>query len=205
MKFQNKIYIIKIIYSISLSILTFCLSLNSYSLENTKNSEKNILIEEKLPVSDFENLYGFHFNLGNSKQIQPVKNIAKVLFYEVIGMQDGNNFAIDFTRKKMQENASSLYLGGLEEFKINLSEQDIETLYKLLEQSHITNWKTTYDDPDPGLKISGNGYIWKLAIQYNDGTAWYYSGESSPGNPLLPEGYDILVKGLNEFAESKKK
>ena len=205
MKFQNKIYIIKIIYSISLSILTFFLSLNSYSLENTKNSEKNILIEEKLPVSDFESLYGFHFNLENSKQIQPVKNIAKVLFYEVISMQDGNNFAIDFTRKKMQENASSLYLEGLEEFEINLSEQDIETLYKLLEQSHITNWKTTYDDPDPGIKISGNGYIWKLAIQYNDGTAWYYSGESSPGNPLLPEGYEILVKGLNELTESKKK
>ena len=57
-------------------------------------------MKEKLSVSDFENLYGFHFNLENSKQIQPVRNIAKVLFYEVINMQDGNNFAIDITRKK---------------------------------------------------------------------------------------------------------
>lgn len=57
-------------------------------------------MKEKLPVSDFENLYGFHFNLENSKQIQPVRNIEKVLFYEVINMQDGNNFAIDITRKK---------------------------------------------------------------------------------------------------------
>lgn len=198
--------VFKIIFSIGLiSLIYFFVFEQGNAEEKINNYKENNLMKEKLPVSDFENLYGFHFNLENSKQIQPVKNIAKVLFYEVISMQDGNNFAIDFTRKKMQENASSLYLGGLEEFEINLSEQDIETLYKLLEQSHITNWKTTYDDPDPGLKISGNGYIWKLGIQYNDGTAWYYSGESSPGNPLLPEGYEILVKGLNELAESKKK
>ena len=162
-------------------------------------------MKEKLPVSDFENLYGFHFNLENSKQIQPIRNIEKVLFYEVINMQDGNNFAIDITRKKMQVNFTRLHLGGLEEFEINLSESDIEALYNLLEKSNMTHLKNNYDNASPGLKAAGNGYLWDLSIQYNDGTAWYYSGESSPGNPLLPEGYDILVKGLNKLDNSKKR
>ena len=105
----------------------------------------------------------------------------------------------------MQVNFTRLHLGGLEEFEINLSESDIEALYNLLKRSYITNWKTTYDNASPGLKAAGNGYLWDLSIQYNDGTAWYYSGESSPGNPLLPEGYDILVKGLNELDNSKKR
>ncbi|MBN6065381.1 hypothetical protein HYE66_02760 [Aggregatibacter actinomycetemcomitans] len=185
-------------------LMSFLIFKHVNAKENINNYKRKDFIEERLPVSDFENLYGFHYNLENSKQVQPTRNIAKLLFHELVNMQEHNNFAIDFTRKKMQKDASSLCLGGLKEFEIDLSEQDIETLYKLLEKSHIMNWKTTYDDAEPGLKASGNGYIWKLAIQYNDGTAWYYSGETTPKEPYLPEGYDILVKGLNELAESKK-
>lgn len=197
---------LKAIINLGLIISISCITTGqALSKDNINYFSKEYNMEENLPISDFENLYAFHNDLKNSEYSQPVRNIAKILFYELVNMQTKNRFAIDITRKKMQVDFTRLHLGGLEEFEINLSEQDIETLYKLLEQSHITNWKTTYDNASPGLKASGNGYIWELAIQYNDGTAWYYSGESSPGNPLLPTGYNILVKGLNELAESKKK
>ncbi|WP_109079475.1 hypothetical protein [Aggregatibacter kilianii] len=196
---------LKAIINLGLIISIPCITLEqALSKDNINHFSKEYNMKENLPISDFENLYAFHNDLKNSEHSQPVRNIAKILFLELVNMQTKNSFAIDITRKKMQVNFTRLHLGGLEEFEINLSESDIEALYNLLEKSNMTHWKNNYDNATPGLKAAGNGYLWDLSIQYNDGTAWYYTGESSIGKPYLPEGYDTLVKGLNELAESKK-
>ncbi|MBN6065380.1 hypothetical protein HYE66_02755 [Aggregatibacter actinomycetemcomitans] len=197
---------LKKILNLVLSILILLLiTQQNCALGNANYSKEEIIERENLPISNFFSLYARKFKLENSSTVKPINNISKILFYELIDMQTKNSFAIDIERKKMQVFPDSSHLQGGKEFDTTLSDQDIKTLYGLLEKSNIANWETNYDNASPGLKASGNGYIWNLSLQYNDGTAWYYSGETSPGNPLLPEGYDILVKGLNELADSKKK
>lgn len=162
-------------------------------------------LRNKLPVSSLESWYGKKFKLKDTSTVKPIRDISRIFFYEYISMQRMNAFAIDFVHKKMQENPHPLHFTeGPEEFDTNLSEDDVNFLFKLLEKSKITKWDKIYDVNDPDLLESGEGYIWELAIQYNDGTVWYHLGRSYPKLPILPEGYKTLVEGLNALAERKR-
>lgn len=184
-----------------LKVSTIIMCLISCDTSNLNNKEQNL--ENNLPVSDFEKMYGRKLKLKDSSKIKPIRDISKIFFYESISMLTYNKFAVDFTRKKMQKDPDNLHLSGLTEFEIDLSEDDIHFLFNLLEESKIIGWKRRYNENDKYLLDSGEGYLWELAIQYNDGTTWYYSGHSYPKRPVLPEGYNTLVEGLNALAERK--
>lgn len=182
-------------------VSTIIMCIMACNISNLNNKEPNL--ENNLSISDFENMYGRKFKLKDSSKVKPIKDISKILFYESISMRTYNNFAVDFTRKKMQKDPDTLHLSGFTEFEIDLSEDDIHFLFNLLEKSKIIVWKRRYNENDKYLLDSGEGYLWELAIQYNDGTTWYYSGHSYPKRPVLPEGYNTLVEGLNALAERK--
>ena len=109
---------LKTIAYLSLFVLISCLVVEQTYTKNICYLEKNNM-EEQLEVFDFWKLYSN--DLPKSSAMQPVDNIAKILFYELIDTRSHNKFAIDIERRKMQISPSSVYLQGGKEFNTNLS------------------------------------------------------------------------------------
>lgn len=154
-----------------------------------------------LPYSDFQKLTKKEL----PESLDPLTNNAsKIYFYEIIDLLVTVELGVDLGNKEGNSSPKSSTLGYYPPDYI-ISDTEVNELRSILERSHSNEWNDEYLYGDPEILdlMGGEGYNWALYIEYADGTASYKYGKGTIAKEIQPEGYDILVSGFKDFADSK--
>ena len=187
------------------SLVILVLLLVSCAAKKTTPIQAGEIIKPEitLPKEDFETL--IRGNLPLATEEQELEEIAKIYFYEVTNLKLENQFAIDLGNHGLYIDRKQRVI-GYSEFDSVLTAEDVSIVENILAEAQVSQWEKEYvfGDKESLKEKVGEGYNWRLCLQYKDGTAFYKSGQGTRGNEIQPEGYQTFVQGLRQFVESKK-
>lgn len=171
-------------------------------LENNVNNEEMNESEEN-NVSDV-NIYDFE-NIGKApeaKEPHEVNNVIKVFFSESTFDDSVEPIAINLQDNEIYQNPS-LSLHSISSYDESIELNDVEEVLDILKAYDVQNWKKdyTFEDPD----TYEDGFIWRLWLQYEDGTVEKHKGKGTDRTKITPDNFDGFIKELNSFANKHLK
>ena len=176
-------------------VLLGCQDLSDEANDEKNSSNKDGNVEKKENNMNDVDVYDFE-NIGKAPETtesQDVKNTIKVFFSESTFDDSDEPIALNLKDSEIYINPS-LSLHGFSSYDESMELNNAEEVLDILRSYDVQSWKKdyTFEDSD----TYEDGYIWRLWLQYEDGTVEKHKGKGTDRDKITPDNFDDFVKDL---------
>src|SRR5699024_6573910 len=181
-------------------VLLGCQDLSDEANDEKNSSDKDGIVEKNENNMNDVDVYDFE-NIGKAPEItgsQDVKNTIKVFFSESTFDDPDEPIALNLKDSEIYINPS-LSLHGFSSYDKTMELNNAEEVLDILKAYDVQSWKKdyTFENSD----TYEDGYIWRLWLQYEDGTVEKHKGKGTDRDKITPDNFDDFVKDLNNIVD----
>src|SRR5699024_8239972 len=181
-------------------VLLGCQDLSDEANDEKNSSNKDGNVEKKENNMNDVDVYDFE-NIGKAPETtesQDVKNTIKVFFSESTFDDSDEPIALNLKDSEIYINPS-ISLQGFSSYDEYMEINNGEEVLDILRSYDVQSWKKdyTFEDSD----TYEDGYIWRLWLQYEDGTVEKHKGKGTDRDKITPSIFDDFVKDLNYIVD----
>ena len=177
-----------------------CQDLSDEANDEKNSSNKDGIVEKKENNMNDVDVYDFE-NMGKAPEVTEAQNVEdtiKVFFSESTFDDPDEPIAFNLKDSEIYINPS-LSLHGFSSYDEAMELNNVEEVLDILRSYDVQSWKKDYTFKDSDTYE--DGYIWRLWLQYEDGTVEKHKGEGTDRDIITPSIFDYFVKDLNYIVD----